>query len=144
MPDKKARYLHLPPNAPLPELALPPHFMAIVVIDDERDDIAQPWQWDACRWLVASGCACVLTWGRECAAWSESVEEANQEAFNYDEIPDDALVVATSHEDDDLDEAFWFARHRAAHPAHQLGAVVIVHVAQQEREQQMLAGYAQA
>jgi hypothetical protein len=53
-------------------------------------------------------------------------------------------VLATAHEDDDMDEVFWFARHRAVHPALPLDTTVIVHIAELPRKEAIEQAYADA
>ena len=141
MPAKTPpRYLHLHADADLPALQLPP-FIAIVLVEDE---VAEPWMWDAGRWLVAAGARIVLTWGRDADAWAEAVDEALDEAFDYGDVAPERQVVATAFADDDLDEVFWFARHRAAHPALALDTTLIVHIAPAARQDELEVQYEDA
>ena len=139
MHNKTLSYLHLPPGADLPALALPP-FTAILVADTDVDEL---WMFDAARWLVACGCRYLLAWGADCEAWRDAIDDAALEAHDYD-VPDESKVLSTSHEDEDLEEVFWFARHRAAHPHALLDAVLILHIAEQPARERMMAAYAQA
>jgi len=125
MKTTTAHYIQLRPHDALPDLAHLEPFMAIAVIDDDSDEM---WRWDVARWLVASGCRFMLAWGKECESWHDALDDAADEAFNYDDIAPEQAVMATHHDDEDLDEVFWFARHRASHPALQLANVVILHV----------------
>ena len=134
-------YLHLPPDTDLPALALPAPFRAIVLVED---DVTETWMWETARWLVASGCHYVLAWGRACEAWREAVDDAAEEAVDYEDVPDERRVLATAHEDDDMDEVFWFARHRAVHPALPLDTTVIVHIAALARREAIEQAYADA
>ena len=137
----KATYLQLRPEGPLPTLDHLQPFMAIVVIDDDSDEM---WRWDVARWLATSGCRFMLAWGKECPSWREAVEDAALEAVDYDDVAPEQAVLTTSHEDDDLDEVFWFARHRASHPALQLSNVVILHVAELGRPDELMAQFSDA
>ena len=137
----KAHYLQLRPHDALPDLTALAPFMAIVVIDDDSDEM---WRWDVARWLVASGCRSMLAWGRECESWHDAVEDAALEAFDYDDIPPEQIVTVSQHADEDLDEVFWFARHRASHPALRLNTAVILHVAMRGRPDDLLAQLAEA
>lgn len=85
------------------------------------------WQWDVSRWLVASGCRYMLAWDKECSAWDDAVDEADLERFDYGDIPDEEVVMTTRHEDDDLEEVFWFAKNRARHPAIDLNETLLIH-----------------
>jgi len=140
MLGKKLRYLHLPPDAALPALQLPP-FIAIVLVDAE---VLETWMWDACRWLVAAGCRYALVWGQDCEAWHDAIDDASLEAFDYDDIPEDRFVLTTWHEDEDMEEVFWFAKHRAAHPVVPLNTTLVLHLAATARQDEIEALYAQA
>jgi hypothetical protein len=141
--QRKLTYLHLPPDADLPDLGARPPFLAIVLAEEE---VAEMWLWDAARWLVASGARFVQAWGNDAAAWTEAVDDAALEAVDYEDAPDDQRVLATAHDagDEDVDEVFWFTKHRAAHPALPLDAVLVVHVASRPRKEAIETAYADA
>ena len=143
MQRKTLTYLHLPPDADLPELGNRPPFLAIVLAEDE---VAEMWLWDVARWLVASGARYVQAWGKDADAWTEAVDDAALEAVDYEDAPDERRVPVTAHapDDEDVDEVFWFAKHRAAHPVLPLDAVLIVHVADAPRKEAIEAAYADA
>ena len=141
MQAHKAHYLQLRPHDALPDLTHLAPFMAVVVIDDDSDEM---WRWEVARWLVASGCRSMLAWGKECESWHDAVDDANLEAFDYEDIPPEQHVMTTWHADEDLDEVFWFARHRASHPAVRFSTAVILHVAVQGRPDALLAQFADA
>lgn len=141
MKTSKAHYLQLRPHDTLPDLAHLAPFMAIAVVDDDSDEM---WRWDVARWLVAAGCRYLLAWGKECESWHDAFEDAADEAFDYDEVAPEQRVLATWHADEDLDEVFWFARHRASHPALQLANTVILHVAVRGRPDELLEAFADA
>ena len=132
------RYLHLTPDSDLPALEGLSSFKAVLVIEAEVPEMTM---WETSRWLVASGCRYALAWGDQCEAWREAIEDASLEASDYDDVPDDELVVTTAHEDEELGEAFWFARHRAVHPAHELRETLIVHIADAPRRDEIEAEY---
>jgi hypothetical protein len=139
--QKTVSYLHLLPDGELPPMKDTTPFLAIVLIEDE---VSEMWRWDASRWLVESGCRFMLAWGKDCSAWDDSVDEANLEAFNYEDIPPEKFVMTTWHEDEDMEEVFWFAKHRAAHPALPLYRTLIVHIAAQARKADIEAAWADA
>jgi hypothetical protein len=143
MQRKTLNYLHLPPDADLPPLGDRPPFLAIVLAEDE---VAEMWLWDVARWLVASGARYVQAWGKDAEAWVEAVDDAALEAVDYEDAPDDRRVLAAGHDpaDEDVDEVFWFAKHRAAHPALSLDAVLIVHIAAAPRREEIEQAYADA
>jgi hypothetical protein len=143
MHRKTLTYLHLPPDADLPDLGARPPFLAIVLVEDE---VAEMWLWDVARWLVASGARYVQAWGGDAEAWAEAVDDAALEAVDYEDAPGERQVLTAAHDpaDEDVDEVFWFARHRAAHPALSLDTVLIVHIAQAPRKEEIEAAYADA
>ena len=141
MQAHKAHYLQLRPHAALPDLGHLSPFMAVVVIDDDSDEM---WRWDVARWLVDAGCRYMLAWGKECESWRDAVDDAALEAADYDDVPPEQAVLATSHEYEDLDEVFWFARHRASHPALRFTDAVVLHVAARGRPDELLAQFADA
>ena len=141
MQKKTVGYLHLLPDGDLPHMVDTSPFLAIVIADEA---VSQMWQWEASRWLVEAGCRVMLAWGEDAEAWAEAVLEASQEAFNYEDIPEERLVVTTSHEDEDLEEVFWFARHRAAHPACTLNRTLVVQVGTSPRREALEAAWASA
>lgn len=141
MHNKSVKYLHLPPDGALPELGGMHRFKAIVAVESE---VPQMWMWDASRWLVSSGCRYMLAWGTGCSEWAEAVDDANLERFDYGAMPDEELVMTTSHEDDDLDEVFWFAKNRAKHPAIELEETVLIHIGDVEKRSEFEERYAQA
>lgn len=143
MQRKTLTYLHLPPDADLPDLGARAPFLAIVLAEAE---VAEMWLWDVARWLVASGARYVQAWGKDAEAWIEAVDDAALEAVDYEDVPDDRQVLVTAHDpaDEDVEETFWFAKHRAAHPTLLLDAVLIVHIASSPRKEAIQTAYADA
>jgi hypothetical protein len=141
MQNKIPTYLQLPPGSALPVLDHLAPFIAIVLSEEES---AELWQAEVSRWLVASGCHYMLAWGRDCEAWHDMVEDAALEAFDYEDVPEEHTVVTTWHEDEEREEVFWFARHRAAHPSHSFKATVILDISSTSRKDEIEAEYAAA
>jgi hypothetical protein len=131
------QYLHLSPDSALPELAGGKPFKAVIVAEA---DVLETVLWDVSRWLIASGCLYALAWGKDCAAWHEALDDAFLEATNYEDVPAERALISTWHEDDDLDEVFWFARHRAAHAA-DLKQTLILHIADTPRREALEAQF---
>lgn len=134
-------YLQLRPEGELPQLDRLAPFIAVLAVDEI---VPEMWQWEVSRWLVASGCRYLLAWGKNCDSWAESVDDANLEAFDYEDIPADKVVMTTTHEDEELEEVFWFAKNRARHPALALGTTVVLHIAERGRRDEFEALYAKA
>lgn len=133
MQNKSVKYLHLPPDAALPELGGLQRFKTILIIESE---VPQMWQWDLSRWLVSSGCRYMLAWGKDCVSWSDTVDDANLERFDYGDVPDEETVMTTSHEEDDLDEVFWFAKNRAKHAVLDLNDTLLIHIGDTEKREE--------
>jgi hypothetical protein len=141
MQKKILTYLQLPPGSEPPALDHLAPFLAIVLSEEESPEL---WQADIARWLVASGCRYVLAWGKDCAAWQEMVDDASLEAFDYEDVPEEDAVLTTRHEDEEREEVFWFAKHRAAHPGHSFKATVILDISALGRKDEIEAEYADA
>jgi hypothetical protein len=141
MQKKILTYLQLPSGSEPPALAHLSPFLAIVLAEEEADEL---WQAEISRWLVASGCRYLLAWGKDCEAWHDMVEDAALEAFDYEDVPEEHAVIATWHEDEEREEVFWFAKHRAVHPSHTFKATVIVDISLLERKDAIEAEYADA
>jgi hypothetical protein len=137
------RYLRLEPGADIPPYDGPKPFAAIVVVEA---DVTHEWQWQVSKWLVDSGCLYMLAWGRECSSWDDSVDYANLETFNYDDIPDERHVMTTWHENETLSEVFDFVkRHmKPASDTVQLRDTILLHISSIEKEQQYALLFAAA
>lgn len=141
MQTKAVSYIRIHPDEPLPDIRDLPPFKAVVIIEN---DFPQTWQWDVSRWLVASRCRYMLAWGPECSSWDDSVDEASLEAFDYGEIPESEFIMTTWHEDEELSEVFWFAKHGAGHSFHELRNTVILHVSTKDKRESLEEEYANA
>jgi hypothetical protein len=137
MHNHAVRYLHLDPEAELPALQGLHQFKAIIAIEAEVHEAVM---WDVSRWLISSGCLVALTWGKNSEAWREAIDDAFLEAVDYEDVPAERAVIATAHEEDDLDEVFWYAKHRASHPA-ELHDTLIIHLADTSRRDELEAQY---
>jgi hypothetical protein len=141
MQKKILTYLQLPPGSEPPALDHLAPFLAIVLSEEESSEL---WQAEIARWLVASGCRFMLAWGKDCDAWQDMVDDANLEAFDYEDVPEQNVVMTTRHEDEEREEVFWFARHRAAHPSHSFKATVILDISTVGRKDEIEAEYMDA
>jgi hypothetical protein len=128
-------YLHLTPGDALPTLASGLPFKAVVVVDCE---VEPDWQAQVSDWLVRSGCRFMMAWGHKCGDWDSSVDDANLAMFDYGEIPDDDFVLTTWHDDESLQEVFWFCLHCAMHPSLDLARTYIVHISPHGRPAELL------
>ncbi len=51
----------------------------------------------------------MMAWGHECSLWDDSVDIASLERFNFEAVPLDKSIMTTWHENETLDDVFWFA-----------------------------------
>ncbi len=135
------RYLRIEPNGDLKPYDGRRPFRAIVVVEDA---VTSEWQATASNWLVASGCAYMLAWGCESSSWDTSVDLANLQAFDYGDIPDDAFVMTTWHDQESLSEVFWFAKNCAFAATFEIVETVVFHVSRRDRSQEYAELFAAA
>jgi hypothetical protein len=127
------RYLRFQPNSELlPYEGVRP-FGAIVAIEAE---VTSEWQWQVSKWLVEAGCLNMLAWGRDCSSWDDSVDYANLEAFNYDDIPAERQIMTTWHEDESLREVMNFAKHNmvAMSDDVEIKETVLLHISETDKQ----------
>jgi hypothetical protein len=134
-------YVRIAEGTKLPDITGYAPFRAIVVLDAAY---SKEWQTLVSEWLVASGCLYMMAWGENCSSWDDSVDWANIEAFNYEDIPEESFVMTTWHEKEPLIGAFWFARFCAHDPYDLIEHSLIVHVGTSNREAEFLSLYEQA
>lgn len=80
----------------------------------------------------------MMAWGLDCSKWDDSVDLANLKMFDFQDPPDDDFVMTTWHENEPLQEAFWFSEYGAMHPSLTLEKIYIVHIATEERASELL------
>jgi hypothetical protein len=132
------RYLHLRPGDAPPGLASTAYYKAVVVVDSE---VTPEWQAQISNWLVRSGCLYMMAWGRKCSEWDDSVDVASLHMHGNDEVFDEDLVMTTWHEDESLEDTFWFAERCAWHPTSVFEYTLVVHIALENRESEILKIY---
>lgn len=102
------------------------------------------WQAKVSAWLLAAGCLYMMAWGSACSSWDDCVDLANLNAFAYREIPAGRFVMTTWHDEEALDEVFWYSKNNAIHPAVEMQQTVLLHISKQSRGEEFLFRYAQA
>lgn len=132
------RYLHLTSANDLPDIGPTGAHKAVVIAEQTVDKAARE---KISRWLVNSGCLYAMTWGEECRAWQDEINLANLQAHGFSKIPDDRLVIATSHPEEQLAEVFWFARYTAMHPCHKLTRVILLHLSEHDKKADLIAAF---
>ena len=137
----KTHYRLLSATGSIPELGALTEFKAVVVVEVPvtKERLAS-----ICRELVASGCRYLMAWGSGCSDWEDGMNLVSLETVDSGEIPDDRVVIVTSHPDESLQDVFWFAKYTAMHPCHALDDVVLLHLSSESREEELLAAYADA
>jgi hypothetical protein len=113
-------------------------FRALIVSETE---VTQEWRNHVSEWLVKSGCLYVVAWGTECEKWHDTVDYSVLEEFDYGDIPNDRFIMTTWHADEPLSEAMWFAAQCAYHPDVELVDTIVLHIANQAREAELLEAY---
>ena len=131
-------YINLKPESKMPEIGTNNPFKAIVIADEE---VSPSWQAEVSSWLVQSGCLYMMAWGKGCSSWDDSVDMANIEAFNYEDVPPNRAIITTWHENETLNEVFVFSKRMAVHPTVLLEKVLIVHISKNENGQKLLKDY---
>jgi hypothetical protein len=128
-------YVRISEGGPLRDLSFNGPFRAVVVLEA---DYSQDWQATVSEWLVGNGCLYMMAWGPNCVSWNDSVDDANLKQFDFGEIPDAAFVLTTWHDDEPLEEVFWFAAFCAQHGTIDLTSTLIVHVSELDRSEELL------
>ena len=136
-----ARYLQLKAESELPDISALSPFRAVIVIDEI---VTSEWQTRVSNWLVKSGCLYMMAWGIDSSTWDNSVDIANLQEFDYEDIPEDKFVMTTWHEEESLREVFWFSKNNAFHPTVHLSNTLILHVSSKNKEKDFLSKYADA
>ena len=91
--------------------------------------------------MVESGCLYMMAWGQECSTWDDSVDWANIDKHDKGEIPEDEFVVTTWHDDEPLEDVFWFSKSVAEHPSVDLARTIILHISTASRKDELLSLY---
>ncbi len=70
----------------------------------------------------------MMAWGIECSSWDDSVDYANIESFNCENIPDDKFVMTTWHENESIEEVFLFSKSHANHSSVNIKNTLLIHI----------------
>ncbi len=135
------QYIQLQTTADITNINIDQPFRAVVIISQVVSD---DFRIEVSNWLVKNGCLYMMAWGEDCGAWDDSVDTANFEAFNWEEIPRDKSVVTTWHEDEPLSEVFYFCKNCAVHPIIKINKTIILHVSSKNECNTMSSAYAAA
>jgi hypothetical protein len=130
-------YIWVRPGGAMPELG-PEPYRALLVAKTEAEC---GWRARFTHHPVATGCMYFLAWGDDCSVWHDCVDAANLAAHDFGDIPDDALVMTTWHQNEPLEEAMWFSHHCASHPDVELQRFHILHLGEQGDPERVLSLY---
>ena len=136
-----AEYFRIVEGEPLPDLAGFAPFRAVIAAEIP---VTAQWRDQVGDWLVRQGCLYVMAWGQECGDWHDAVDWANIRAFDPNPVPDAGHVTTTWHDDETLDEVFWFAQFCANDPYAEFAGTVILHVSTVAAREAMLRRFAAA
>ena len=134
-------YIQLKIESPLPEISHLKPFRAVVIVEEE---VTEEWQVQVSEWLVKSGCLYMMAWGKECSSWDDSVDMANLKVSGVEDIQEEEFVMTTWHENEPLNEVFWFSKHNAEHPEVEIRNTLILHISSQNKCDELVQGYKSA
>lgn len=83
----------------------------------------------------------MVAWGLDCGGWHMAVDWASVVRYDTGLTPCEEIITTTDHEDEPLEEAFWFAKNCAFDLYIDLERTVIVHVSKEERRDELLSAY---
>ena len=118
---------------PLPDGVVSAPFKCVVVIESE---VSLARQSEISCWLVEAGCLYMMAWGPGCSSWDDSVDWANLEKFDFNEVPDEKFVLTTWHESEPLQEVFEFSKFSAMHPTAEMQDTLILHINGKDKAQE--------
>lgn len=95
-------------------------------------------------WLVNTGCYYMMAWGHKCSEWDDSVDHSSLQKRNFEITSDDDLVMTTWHEDESIDETFWFAEFCAHHPIWEFAKLLILDIRHAPRREYLIDRYNKA
>jgi hypothetical protein len=137
--DEDVFYIHTNGSDDLKLPDVLTRFKVIVLVEQT---VLDGWRAKAATQLVASGCVYMMAWGHDCSHWDDDVDWANLERYDYD-VPEDANVMTTWHNDETLEELLHFAKHIAVTDMNdnEINQCLILHIAEKERREILLSQY---
>ncbi|WP_434056911.1 DUF7684 family protein [Hyphococcus aureus] len=134
---QNVEYIHLPTGTLPPDLR-GSAFRCVVII---QESVSIEWRDLISSWLVYGGCLYMMAWGNDCILWDDSVDYANLERFNFQEIPEEQFVLTTWHSEETLDEVFWFSKNCAHHSIIELKRTILIDINKQDRRTEIVTAY---
>ncbi|PXX38510.1 DUF7684 family protein [Undibacterium pigrum] len=134
-------YIHLVPGTDPADISALYPYAAIVMVET---DVTPEWRSTISRWLVDTGCLCMIAWGRECALWDDVVDWCHMEKYDFGDYPEDSFLPTSWFENYTLEEVFEFAKMHASHPTVELLHTVLLHISAAPDDETILKKYADA
>jgi len=134
-------YLHIKPNSEMPDGVFGTSYAVVVIVELE---VTEDWRAQVSRWLVDSGCLYMMAWGKECLLWHHSVDYAHLDDWDNGEIPASRFVMTTWHENEPLEDVFWYAQNAATHQYLLTGNLLILDIVPNDRGDFILAKLAKS
>ena len=134
-------YVRISEREELPSIEPYRPFRAVVVLDGTY---TTEWQDTVSRWLVDSGCLYMMAWGPNCSSWDDSVDYAQIQKYLPSEAPDVHFVMTTWHDEESLEEVFWYAQFCAHDPYDLIKHTLILHVSDTDKEAEYQALFEQS
>ena len=135
------RYFQLKPDNDPPKISYFKPFKAVVVIEEK---VELGFQNKISKWLVESGCLYMMAWGKECSSWDDSVDWATIDYWEGKKVPDSKFVMTTWHDDETLEEVFWFSKSAAIHPDAEIDNSLVLHISNENKEFEIRKKYKNA
>ena len=135
------QYIYLHPESSIENVEVKAPFAAVVVINAK---VSMEWRNIVSQWLVEKGCLYMMAYGDDCSFWDDSVDTANLTAHNWKDIPNDKFVTTTWHDDESIEEVFYFAQNCALPFSPLIKNIIVLDITQNPREQIMLSLYEEA
>jgi len=135
------QYMHMRDGTDLPDVSASAPFKALIVADRP---VTTHRRTEICTWLVEMGCRYVVTYGESCESWSDSVRQANLEAFNLETMNARDFVMTTSHATEPIRWVLWYAKKMARHPENIFKDLVVIHFADENRSGEFEVMYRRA
>ncbi|MEO1115865.1 MAG: hypothetical protein AAFY05_26210 [Pseudomonadota bacterium] len=134
----KVDYLRLKSGDPVPKDDFPQRHKTLLIIEDAAD---MDWRHALSSWIARSGCLYFMAWGEGCSSWDDSVDIANLEMYDFGDIPEENQIMTTWHDDEPLEEVFWFAKNCAEHSSGALEDILLLHVGAEDRKAEFVKLY---
>lgn len=106
--ERELHFLELDDPSQLPmEISLSTrHFACFVAW--EADDVQVEDVMRIAEILLSAGGAVFGCWGSGCRRIQEIIDEIDSDPFREKDVPDDAVIMTSWHEDESLEDALWF------------------------------------